>query len=342
MFLLLALPAVVSARPARARRDLPGWIAVGVVLLLFIGFRHEVGGDWGNYIGRFMMYQRHDLGSVLLQSDPGYAYLNWQLGQWGFGMYAVNMVCAVFFTVGLMVFARQQPYPWLALAVAFPYLIMVVGMGYTRQGVAIGFILLALTALQHRRFIPYLAFIALATLFHRTALVMIPLGFFLFGRGWAFRAIAIVTAAYVLYDSLVAEEADKLWESYVEQGMVSQGAQIRVLMNLVPSLLLLGSWRTWRRWFPDYWFWFWIAASSVASIFLVGFASTAADRIALYFLPIQLVVLSRLPLIWRRRADPTLVRFGIVVGYALVLYVWLNYAVHANAWVPYRNLLFLS
>jgi hypothetical protein len=35
-----------------------------------------------------------------------------------------------------------------------------------------------------------------------------------------------------------------------------------------------------------------------------------------------------------------LTRYGIVAGYALVLYVWLNYAAHARYWVPYGNVLF--
>ena len=30
----------------------------------------------------------------------------------------------------------------------------------------------------------------------------------------------------------------------------------------------------------------------------------------------------------------------IVLGYAAVLFVWLNYAVHAKYWVPYQNTLF--
>ncbi len=44
---------------------------------------------------------------------------------------------------GLVQFCRKQPLPWLALAVAAPFIIIVVGMGYTRQSVALGFILLS-------------------------------------------------------------------------------------------------------------------------------------------------------------------------------------------------------
>jgi len=341
MFLLLAAPAMTSHIQVKRKINL-AWYVVGILLVLFIGYRHQVGADWPAYVRHFNYVRYFDFGEIILMSDPGYAFLNWQMERWGLDIYAVNLVCGLIFTVGLVAFANRQPYPWVALVVAFPYLIMVVAMGYSRQGVAIGFILLALSALESRQFKRYLTFIALATLFHKTALVMIPLGFFIWGKGWFFRAVAIVAAAYVLFDLLVASEVDQMWAAYVDTKMVSEGARIRVLMNLVPSLILLGFWKTWRELFPDYWFWFWIAVGSVVSLLLVGVASTAVDRIALYFLPIQLVVFSRLPYLLRGRIDPNVLKSGIVLGYALVLYVWLNYATHARYWIPYQNLWFLS
>jgi hypothetical protein len=74
------------------------------------------------------------------------------------------------------------------------------------------------------------------------------------------------------------------------------------------------------------------------SLFTVA-SSTAVDRLALYLIPIQLFVGSRLP-------DTRL--FGlapaswtqILIAFSLaVLLVWLIFAVHAQAWLPYRNLL---
>jgi hypothetical protein len=57
-------------------------------------------------------------------------------------------------------FCRTQPRPWLALTLAFPYLVVVVAMGYTRQGVAIGLEMLALLALERDRLLPFLGWIA--------------------------------------------------------------------------------------------------------------------------------------------------------------------------------------
>ena len=84
-----------------------------------------------------------------------------------------------------------------------------------------------------------------------------------------------------------------------------------------------------------------LALASVASVFLVEFASTAVDRVALYFTPLQVVVFARLPSLVKGRVSPRVMTVGIVLGYALVLFIWLNYAIHARYWLPYQNWLFL-
>ena len=62
---------------------------------------------------------------------------------------------------------------------------------------------------------------------------------------------------------------------------------------------------------------------------------------AIYFIPIQIAVFSRLPSLIRGRTNAEIITIGTVVGYALVLFVWLNYATHAQYWLPYRNVLFM-
>jgi hypothetical protein len=73
-------------------------------------------------------------------------------------------------------------------------------------------------------------------------------------------------------------------------------------------------------------------------IFLVSPASTAVDRIALYMLPLQLVVFSYFPDVINRETvrDVTAPVAGVVLYYGLVQFVWLNFAAHAFAWLPYR------
>jgi hypothetical protein len=274
-------------------------------------------------------------------SDPGYAVLNWLMYRWDWQIYGVNTICGIIFLSGLIVCCRQQTRPWLGFAVAFPYLVVVMAMGYTRQGVALGLFFLAIASMERGYFKRYLLFITCAAFFHKTALLMIALGVFLHYKNWKLRAIAVLIAGYGLWDLLLAESQNTLWHVYVESQMISHGARIRVLMNLVPSLLLLYYHKRWKALYTNYYFWMILALSSVVSVGLVEFASTAVDRVALYFTPLQVVVFCRLPTLVQGQISRKVLTVGILLGYGLVLFVWLNYAVHARYWLPYQNWLFL-
>jgi hypothetical protein len=112
-------------------------------------------------------------------------------------------------------------------------------------------------------------------------------------------------------------------------------------MNAVPAVILIV--------FRDRLFytqaekklWLWMAIFSLVTVPLITVSSTAVDRIALYFIPIQLFVFSRIPFLVKRLGDRQLLVAGVVAYYALVQFVWLNYAAHALYWLPYRNYLFL-
>jgi hypothetical protein len=56
-------------------------------------------------------------------------------------------------------------------------------------------------------------------------------------------------------------------------------------------------------------------------------------------LPLQLVVFSYLPdALGRRGGRNNLLTLLVLLYYAVVQFVWLNYAVHAQYWLPYHFL----
>jgi hypothetical protein len=319
------------------------WIFVGTLYTFLIGLRLEVGADWFTYI----IHYENAVGKSLTEAmqnyvDPGHRFVNWLSARWDLGVYGTNVIYGAIFMYGLIKFSRQQTYPWLAMVVAVPYLIIVVAMGYSRQGVAIGLFLWAISYLNKGKFMMYVILVMIAALFHKTAILLLPLGVFLYGKGLIVRILMIIPIAYGAWDLLLADKEEGLWHNYVEVQMQSQGAMIRVVMNLVPSLLLLLYRKEWKKEYSDYKFWFWIAIGSIISVFMVKYASTAVDRVALYFIPIQLAVFSRLPYLAKRKISPSIMKTLIVFGYALVLFVWLVFAIHSKYWLPYQNILFVG
>jgi len=317
------------------------WLFLGVFFVLVIGFRNEVGCDWYNYVMHFQRTEGVSLSQAFTQvKDPAHTFVNWWMGQWGWGVYGVNFIYAIIFVTGLITFVHTQANPWLAMAAAVPYMVVMVSMGYSRQGVALGLFMLAITYVEKGKFKSYVFWVLMATMFHKSAIILLPFGLFLSTGGMWLRVVIMIPVLYGGWDLMLAEKQEQLWETYVEKQMQSSGAYIRVIMNFFPAMLLLMYRKQWKRHYADYPFWFWVAIGSIASMFLVGAATTAVDRVALYFIPIQLAVFSRLPYLARKQMSPQMTKIIIILGYTAVLFVWLAFASHAHCWIPYQNILF--
>lgn len=343
-WLLFVLPAWAAiAAPTRpypaGKNTAVHWLMAGLLLALLIGLRHQVGGDWGTYEQHYLDMLGASLAEVLEFSDPGYYLLNWLAAQVGGGVHLVNLACGVLFSWGLVAFCRQQPRPWLALAVAVPYMVTVVAMGYSRQGVALGLAMLGLVALARGSTLRFLVWVALAATFHKSAVLLVPLAVLASAQGRVWKAIWVGVAGALLYWTLLADSVDALMTNYVEAQYQSEGAAIRIAMNTLPALLLLALRKRvqWQRADErNLWLMMALAALAAAVALVLSPSSTAVDRVALYLIPLQLYVFARLPDLLGQAARRRQWVAAVVAYYAVVLFVWLNFATHAGAWLPYQ------
>jgi hypothetical protein len=345
-WLLLLVPwlaAIVGARVAGSAQADRSWglsfQLYFVFLLLLVGWRHEVGGDWFEYLPRIELAKYHGLiAAIEERGDTAYNVLTWLSAYSGAGIYGVNLVCALIFAYGLMVFCQNSPRPWLTLAVAVPYLVIVVAMGYTRQGVAIGLVMLGLVALEKASILKFVSWMFVATLFHKTALILIPMAIFA-GRKNMVAVAGLLLTAVLLYFLLLAEYVDHLVAGYITDQYASSGAAIRIAMNAVPAAVFLVFRNRFDLTDAQRTFWTWMSFGGLAFIGLLAVSpsSTAVDRVALYWIPLQLYVWSRWPAAMARTHNAQLPWVIGVLMYSLaVQYVWLFYADHSHLWVPYQ------
>ncbi|WP_290890455.1 EpsG family protein [Arenimonas sp.] len=324
-------PKSMPAAQARAM-----WLAVGFTFTLLIGLRHEVGGDWFNYIPHFLNASTMTFSEAAAMGDPGHYVLNMWVSQAGGDIYLVNLVYAVLMMWGTMVFCRRQPNPWLALMVAVPYMLIVVGMGYTRQSAALGLSLIGLVALGEHRVRTFIVCVAIGALFHKSAVLLMPIAALAASRNRILTGAIVAVSALMLYYLLLVDTADDMWRNYVEEQMQSQGGLIRVVMNFIPAMLLIVFRRRLVADPQERKLWLWIAVFAIVCVPMVFLASTAVDRVALYFIPLQLFVFARLPGLATNVTSRTGVVVGIVLYYAAVQYIWLNFATHSQYWTPYQ------
>ena len=341
LFGIFALAAATTDERERRHGSIL-WFASGLFLALLIGLRRKVGGDWHAYERIFDHLRNVEFGSALLAADPAYSVLNIFAADLGLGVWAVNLVCAAIFTVGLLRFCRDQPNPMLALLVAIPYLVIVVAMGYTRQSAALGLVMLALSYQTRSDVVRVALCLALATTFHKSAIIVVPLMALATSRRRILTILLLVITAGITYWLFIASSLDRLVTNYVGARYSSSGAGIRIAMNLVPAALFL-LFRN--RFSPDrqerrLWAIFSIASFVALLMLYETPSSTAVDRLSLYLIPLQIVVLSRLPVAFVGRGAPDFALKAGVIAYSLaVQFVWLNYAENAPAWVPYHNYL---
>ena len=349
----LASPIVLAGRA----RDI-AWLILILASALFVGLRHQVGGDWDNY---FFFSQRliyEPLSMVLDSKDGGYNLINWISAQGGWGIYGTNLFCASVFLGGLAYFCRRQPYPLFAWVISVPYLMIVVGMGYTRQSVVVGLLCCGLILLQKGKGWRVLAVMLLATSFHKSALLFLPLGLTMITRSHLIVVLGLlrkgmvsgpilvsVTFVLVVGGVIFFRSADVFYGEFkayiLSDNWHSEGGMVRSLMNGIPAAFLLLNWRKWRELNGESTLWEVLALVAILAVVVTLFYSTFGDRMGIYLIPLQIYVVSRVPMFIENEA----LRAGSVMGistlYGLVLFVWLNYASHAFYWTPYKSLLWL-
>ena len=152
-------------------------------------------------------------------------------------------------------------------------------------------------------------------------------------------ALGILIVAALLFVSLLQESVDGLVAGYIEAEYDSSGAAIRVAMNALPAMLFLMFRK--RMGLPQeaqsFWTWMSLGALGFVLLLIVSPSSTAVDRVALYWIPLQLYVWNRIPDVIGRFGERNPVWVGMVVTLSTaVLFVWLFFATHAFAWLPYQ------
>ena len=312
------------------------------VFFVVMAFR-ESGGDFSRYLYLFNLVEFLPLDEAIGMAEPLYALVNILSAGLGLGMAGVNGVCALVFLYGLYRLAIDEPRPMLLVALAVPYLIIVVAIGYTRQGTAIGLFMLALTQLPRDRPVRYLLLVFLAAGFHTSALVAVPLAYFGVRRRPGVlnvvQKVAAIGASIGFALTIASDRLSDYSQFYLESSRyVSQGAVIRSLLTAAAGLVFFVFRRNWARSFGDTQVWNTLALTSLVALPLSFVQSTATDRIGLFLLPFQIIVFERLTVMPASRQVRQLLVAAVLLIYAFNLFVWLNLGEFATVlWLPFEN-----
>jgi hypothetical protein len=324
--------------PRKLSKNLQLFILI-FIFGIYIGLRDVVGGDWYQYLAHYNEIANSELINVLFSMDIGYVMLNYISALLDGGIYLVNYISAVIFLSGLFILIRDFRLNFsLSLFIAFPYLITIIALGYTRQSIAMGFLMIVLSLLQQQKKVPAFMFLILAILFHKTAVFGIIFFIERFSYVWIFLSLFLGTIFYVVFQSPI----DIMYRVYFLNTMQSSGGFVRLLLLSLVSILFFKFRRQWSYYYHDYNIISKIAVVSILFFLLlvVTGASTLFDRLSLYLYPLQIIVLSRVLYFIKNKYLKIIYIMSIIILYSLMLIVFMLYGGHNYAWVPYDNLLF--
>jgi hypothetical protein len=258
----------------------------------------------------------------------------------GGDIHLVNLICATILLVCLFNFSLLVELDGnLLLFISAPYLLFVVGMGYTRQSVALGLCLNAIGYLRHNRERMFYLFVILGALFHYSAIVLVLLWWIKNLKRTAFVAVALAAASPVLFLLLSRGRYVLLYLS--RNGVQSHGVWSRILLVLLALFVIFAQKLQWAR------------ESQLRRVILRGavalcliavlslFLSTVADRICLYLFFIYILGIGSV-------IRYTMIPFKYISVYLVVcltygiFFAWFGLSNFAADWFPYRISLYSS
>lgn len=337
-FLMLPLISVMANLSKSKKYNFIIWFYF-IALLIFCGFRFEVGPDWHQYHAIYQYYSSLDFSDFIDFSEPGFFLLNKASELFGTGHEGVIFFCSLVFLLGCFSYARTTIDPWLAIAAILPYLIFIFSMSGIRQSVAIGLCFYLLAHSNVFSIAVKLVIIALAISFHNSAALLLI--FVIYTMNLNLLARGLLTAVVILFVAYALDETDTLqkYQSvYLEQNIISTGAFYHVLLTAFPALLYLIFQKKIIACHQENMNVYLASWMALAAMPLLMISSTGISRVTLYLSFVQMWVY---PAIIRatRVADRLLLKSAISVLIMVIFFVYFILGVHTFAYLPYQNIL---
>lgn len=178
LMLVLAYPLCIK-NPSKLKNG----IYVGAVFLMFYlvsVFRYGIGNDYLSYMQIFDDIYRADWGQIFaLGYEPGFALLTKLISAVTTDITAIYCIYAPFILVpAAIAIYKYSKNVWISCIAYMCLTFFYASMSFIRQSIAASIILLAFCFLRDKKIVPMILMALLATAFHYTALVILPLFLF--------------------------------------------------------------------------------------------------------------------------------------------------------------------
>lgn len=179
--IFISVIAVFLAYLARFKQIKWGLEVAFILLTIFISLRYDWGNDYSGYLQKFQLttsYSSFD--SEIFNIEPGWIFLNYISKPIGFFGFTILLTIFEYYVLYRLI-KKYVPKNWYWLAVfifTFNCSLMVVTSSMMRQFLAMSIFIITIEYIISKRWLISILLILLASLFHSSALILLPFSFF--------------------------------------------------------------------------------------------------------------------------------------------------------------------
>ncbi|MEM9255725.1 MAG: EpsG family protein [Pseudomonadota bacterium] len=320
------------------------YLLLFVSLSLFVGTRLDTGCDFESYMQRFSQLPS-DYASLAEITEPGYFLFTYLIKAAGLHFVWVNVLAAFLFFFFLLKFCNSHPRPLLLLAVSFPILVIQLSMSGVRQALAVAFLMGAFVAFFQGKRLWIVAYVLLASSFHQSAIIMLPLALMVGRQYSTARVISALVVLIPVAAYFAGDNFDVYQDRYIAQiygEMTSEGAVFRLGLVVLTALAFELFGKPLARTYPyQYNLMRVFALASFALVPVMLLNTVIVHRLIFYITPVQLYTLCLLPAaMFTSPKNSRYAELAIIALYGTYLLVWFSLSRHANnCYVPYSSYL---
>jgi len=318
-----------------------GMFVIYSVLFLFIGLKYNVGADYHNYELYYQATKHANINQIFDFTEPGYSLIMFLLSKLGLSFLEFNLFLSFLFIHALRKFSEIIEAKSIFLIFAFPYLIMVVYLGYFRQAFAISILIYAIYLYYKEEKIASNLALFTAPLVHYSAFFF---AFLIFTSKFKLNFLKVISLIFGVFVIAIIYN-DILWNYFdmyiTKDNFISPGAFYRVPILSVSSIIFFYSRRAFLQNYPAiYRFLFFVSVLNILGLillFLMPELSTMIDRLLLYSLPAFCLICSSFINFYKdnKFIYASLALSAFIFNY-LYVYLWTSTSFHAPYWVPYQ------
>ena len=320
-----------------------------VFFLFFLSGKLNVGGDYVSYLN---WYNRID-GNYAYDPKLLFNTLIYVLKLFNLDYFYLHLLCSFIFLFGVFKFLNLAEEKLLLLIILVPFVIYIVGIGYLRQSMAIGFILLGIYFWYYDKIGKYLIFTILATLVHFSSIIFLLLNFSLIKskipNKKIFYLIIISLIIFLIFFEIYFEDAliflNKIGADYkgIDNSIYKY---LKFAVHLIPLILFIFFFNQFKKdkklfdlFFFNFIFFIIIFVLLIYFTYRIPemtYIPVIAERVLIPFLIIESLILVKFYYFFV--VNKFIFKLLLLNYYLLQLYIWMEFAKNSHAWKPYKNI----